>query len=98
VPLRRGERALLLFASANRDERKWEQPERFDIRRKVSEHVGFGYGIHTCAGMHLARLEMQALLRALIPRVRRFVLGQPVAARNNTLRGLQSLPVTIERA
>jgi cytochrome P450 len=96
--LRQGDRALLLFASANRDERKWEQPECFDIRRKVSEHVGFGYGIHTCAGMHLARLEMQALLRALIPRVRRFVLGEPVAARNNTLRGLQSLPVTIERA
>jgi hypothetical protein len=96
--LRRGDRALLLFASANRDERKWERPEQFDIRRKVSEHVGFGYGIHTCAGMHLARLEMQALLRALIPRVRRFNLGEAVYARNNVLRGLRSLPVTIEVA
>lgn len=98
TPLRRGDRTLLLFASANRDERKWENPERFDIRRKVSEHVGFGYGIHTCAGMHLARLEMQALLRALIPRVRRFGLGRPEYARNNVLRGLHSLPVTIEPA
>lgn len=96
--VRSGERVLVLFASANRDERKWEEPERFDIRRKVGEHVGFGYGIHTCAGMHLARLEMQALLRALIPRVRRFVLGKPVFARNNTLRGLECLPVTIEAA
>jgi cytochrome P450 len=96
--LRQGDRALLLFASANRDERKWERPEQFDIRRKVSEQVGFGYGIHTCAGMHLARLEMQALLRALIPRVRRFNLGLPVYARNNVLRGLQSLPVTIDAA
>lgn len=94
--LRRGDRALLLFASANRDERKWEGPEQFDITRKVSEQVGFGYGIHTCAGMHLARLEMQALLRALIPRVRRFNLGRPEYARNNVLRGLRSLPVTIE--
>jgi cytochrome P450 len=48
--------------------------------------------------MHLARLEMQALLRALIPRVRRFHLGTPVYERNNVLRGLKSLPVTIEAA
>jgi len=96
--LRRGNRALLLFASANRDERKWDRPEQFDITRKVGEQVGFGFGIHTCAGNHLARLEMQALLRALIPRVRRFILGQPVYARNNVLRGLQSLPVTVESA
>jgi cytochrome P450 len=94
--LRRGDRALLLFASANRDERKWPEAEQFDIRRKVSEQVGFGYGIHACAGMHLARLEMQALLQALIPRVRRFTLGEPVAATNNVLRGLRQLPVTIE--
>ena len=98
VRLRRGDRTLLLFASANRDERKWDHPERFDITRKNGEHVGFGYGIHTCAGMHLARLEMQALLRALIPRVRRFHLGEAVYARNNVLRGLQSLPVTIDAA
>jgi cytochrome P450 len=98
VSLREGDRALLLFASANRDERKWDQPERFDITRKVGEQVGFGYGIHTCAGMHLARLEMQALLHALILRVRRFDLGTPVYERNNVLRGLKSLPVTIEVA
>jgi cytochrome P450 len=96
--MRRGDRALLLFASANRDERKWDRPEQFDITRKVGEQVGFGYGIHTCAGMHLARLEMQALLRALIPRAHRFNLGPPVYERNNVLRGLRSLPVTIEAA
>lgn len=94
--LHQGDRALLLFASANRDERKWEHPDRFDIRRKVSEQVGFGYGIHTCAGMHLARLEMHALLRSLLPRVHRFSIGKPVATRNNVLRALQALPVTIE--
>lgn len=96
--LPQGSRALLLFASANRDERKWENPERFDIRRRVNEHVGFGYGIHTCAGLHLARLEMHALLLALIPRVRRFTIGRPVAATNNVLWGLQALPVTVEAA
>ena len=98
VPLRAGDRVLLLFASANRDERKWDRPEQFDITRKVGEQVGFGYGIHTCAGMHLARLEMQSLLHALIPRVRRFNLGTPVYERNNVLRGLRSLPVTVEAA
>lgn len=90
-----GERALLLFASANRDERKWQQPERFDIRRKVTDQLGFGFGIHSCAGMHLARMEIESLLEALIPRVRRFETGVPVRAINNTLRGYISLPVTI---
>ena len=89
-------RALILFASANRDERKWDNPETFDIRRRVTEQVGFGYGIYACAGMHLARLEMESLLRALLPRVRRFTLGEPIFIRNNVLQGLRSLPVTIE--
>ena len=91
-------RALILFASANRDERKWNYPDAFDIRRRVTEHVGFGYGIHACAGMHLARLEMQSLLLVLLPRVRRFLLGTPTFIRNNVLHGLQSLPVTVEPA
>ena len=89
-------RVLILFASANRDERKWDNPDAFDIRRQVTEQVGFGYGIHACAGMHLARLEMESLLRALLPRVRRFILGEPIFIRNNVLQGLHSLPVTIE--
>jgi hypothetical protein len=63
----KGGRALVMYASANRDERKWDQAERFGVQRKVGEHVGFGHGIHTCAGMHLARMEMQVLLLALGP-------------------------------
>lgn len=98
VRLPAGARTLILYGSANRDERKWEQPERFDVRRKVGEHVGFGHGIHTCAGMHLARLEMQVLLQALVTRVRRFEIGEPVRATNNVLRGLERLPVTVQRA
>ena len=85
----------MLFASANRDERKWRDPDRFDIGRKANDHLGFGHGLHTCAGMHLARLEIECLLNALIPRVRRFEAGAPVRAINNTLRGFASLPVTV---
>lgn len=90
-----GSRVLLLYASANRDERKWRDPERFDVRRRASDHLGFGNGTHMCAGLHLARLEMTALLEVLVERVHRFEIGQPVLAFNNVLRGLASLPVQV---
>jgi len=95
VDLPAGARVLILYASANRDERKWDAPERFDIRRRVPDHVGFGFGVHSCAGMHLARLEMESILSAFIARVASFHLGTPVWALNNTLRGLSSLPITV---
>ena len=95
VRLPAGARVLLLYASANRDERKWEDPEAFNVQRRVVDQVGFGLGVHSCAGMHLARLEIECLVRALIPRVRRFEASQPVRAINNTLRGLASLPVRV---
>jgi cytochrome P450 len=96
VTLQAGSRALVLFASANRDERKWEEPERFDIKRRAKDQVGFGHGVHSCAGMRLAKLEIECLLQALLPRVRRFKAGVPVRQLNNTLRGFASLPVTVE--
>lgn len=88
-------RVLLLYASANRDERKWEDPERFDVRRRASDHLGFGNGTHMCAGLHLARLEMTALLEVLVEKVRHFDIGEPMLALNNVLRGLASLPVRV---
>ncbi|MCB1341204.1 MAG: cytochrome P450, partial [Pseudooceanicola sp.] len=65
VTLKEGARALMLYASANRDERHYPDPERFDIARAARDHVGFGYGTHTCAGMHLAKLELTVILNAL---------------------------------
>lgn len=94
----RESRALLLYASANRDERKWQDPERFDVKRRANDHLGFGNGTHMCAGLHLARLEMTALLEVLVERVARFEIGEPVLALNNVLRGLASLPVRVKRA
>ena len=90
-----GSRVLLLYASANRDERKWQDAERFDVRRRASDHLGFGNGTHMCAGLHLARLEMTALLEVLVEKVARFEIGEPVLALNNVLRGLASLPVRV---
>jgi cytochrome P450 len=93
-----GARVLLLFASANRDERKWQDADRFDIRRDVTGSVGFGAGIHMCAGMHLARIEIRALLEALVRRVARIEAEDPVPFRNNTLRGPARLDVTVTPA
>jgi cytochrome P450 len=90
-----GSRFLLLYASANRDERKWDDPDRFDVARDSREHLGFGFGAHVCVGMHLARLEITALVKAFARRVNRFELGQPTWAINNVLRGFDRLPMTV---
>jgi cytochrome P450 len=95
VTLPQGSRAIVLFASANRDERKWDRPERFDIRRRAADHLGFGVGVHVCVGMHLAKLEMQSLFNALLRRVKRFELGSSKRALNNLLRGFESIEVTV---
>jgi cytochrome P450 len=88
-------RVALFYASANRDERKWEDPETFNVRRKVSDHVGYGHGVHTCAGMHLARLEIHSVLAAFVTRVSHFVIGPAVPAINNLLRGFASISVRV---
>ena len=87
-------KVLLFLGAANRDPRKWPDPERFDISRRPVGHVAFGTGIHRCVGQLLARLEADVLLGALIERVDRFELaGPPVRKLNNTLRALESLRV-----
>jgi cytochrome P450 len=91
-------RVVVLFASANRDERKWEHADIFDVTRNTSGHLGFGYGVHLCAGANLARLEGQAVLRALARRVEGFELGTSTRKLNNVIRGLSSLAVTVRVA
>lgn len=88
-------RLLVLFGSANRDERKWDDPDRFDIRRTGRDHLAFGYGPHRCAGEALADVEGESILSALAENVTRIEVGQPVRHYNNVLRGLESLPVTV---
>ena len=95
VRLSAGDRALVLYASANRDERAYPEPERFDIGRANRDHVAFGYGVHTCAGMHLAKLEMTVILNALADRVARFEIVEAERRPHNTLRGLHRLEVRV---
>ena len=90
-----GSRVVVLFASANRDERKWEHADTFDVTRNIAGHLGFGYGIHLCAGASLARLEGQAVLGALARRVERFELGESTRKLNNVIRSLKTLAVTV---
>lgn len=92
-----GKRVLVIYASANRDEAKFPDPDRFDVTRDVHDHVGFGQGVHMCLGMHLARLEIILLLEALRRRVKRFELaGPPEVAMNNVIRAYAKLPVRVE--
>lgn len=95
VTIPAGDRVLILFASANRDERRYEHPDRFDVRRNPRDHVGWGHGPHTCVGMHLARLELEILLAALIRRVSRIEVDLPTPARNNVLQGYSRLPTRL---
>ncbi len=60
-----GEKVLMLLGAANRDPRKWSDPDRYDIDRPTSGHVAFGAGVHMCVGQLLARLEGETLLAAL---------------------------------
>ena len=92
-------KVLLFLAAANRDPRQWDQPDRFDIRRKTLGHVGFGYGIHACVGQMVARLEAEILLNALVSSVASIELhGEPAWRLNNTLHGLDSLPIRLRAA
>jgi 4-methoxybenzoate monooxygenase (O-demethylating) len=94
-----GKKILMFLAAANRDPRRWDRPDVFDLGRDPSGHVGFGMGIHQCVGQHVARLEAEALLTALARRVARFHLtGPPQRHPNNTLRAWDSLPIRVELA
>jgi cytochrome P450 len=89
-------RVAVMFGSANRDERHYPDPDRFDVTRNPLDHLAFGRGIHLCVGMHLARIEAHSLFAALARRVARFELAaEPAWKLNNTLHGLGSLPVRV---
>jgi cytochrome P450 len=94
VRLRAGDRVAMLFGSANMDERRYPDPTRFDLDRPPGGNLGWGNGPHTCIGIHLAKLEMQALLRALVAQVETIeTVEDPPRIRNNTLQGIAALPV-----
>jgi 4-methoxybenzoate monooxygenase (O-demethylating) len=93
VPIGKHEKVLLLLASANRDEGRWERPDELDITRRVAGHIGFGTGIYGCIGQMVARLEGEAVLAALATRVASIeIVGDAVYRDSSGLRALSSLP------
>ena len=99
APIGEGEKVLMFLAAANRDPRRWDKPDSYDIKRRTSGHVGYGSGIHMCVGQLVARLEGEVMLSALARRIAKIeIAGEPKRRFNNTLRGLDSLPVTITAA
>jgi cytochrome P450 len=96
IALGGGQRVVLLYASANMDETQFEQPEAFSLHRE-GVNLGWGFGTHACVGMHLSKLEMHALMHAMIPEVARIQVDNPVRLLNNTLQGFQSLRASFHR-
>jgi cytochrome P450 len=95
VEIPAGSKVLLLNGSANRDRREFEHPDRFDVRRKSSRHISFGYGAHFCIGAALARLEARVALAGTLARFPRWDVdpAELVPVRTSTVRGFSSVPI-----
>jgi cytochrome P450 family 142 subfamily A polypeptide 1 len=90
--LRKGDRALLLYESANFDEAQFDHPNRFDVERSPNEHLAFGFGAHFCVGAHLARLELHTVFERILTRLPDLALatdGPP----HRSLTGISEMPV-----
>jgi cytochrome P450 len=96
VAIPAGSTVMPMLGSANRDERRWSDPDRFDVFREPRPHIGFGQGTHVCLGMHLARLEMRVALNLLfdrLPNLRLDPEGDDPHIRGQVFRSPTSLPV-----
>lgn len=95
--IKKGDLIYLSYLSANRDEEAFADPFTFDHKRTPNRHVGFGFGGHTCLGIHLARMEMIALWQAIIPRLKSVELTGPVRmAESEFVCGPKSVPIRFE--
>lgn len=89
-------RVMMLYASANRDEAVFPKADRFDITRaNARRHLAFGAGIHMCAGMHLALLEIECLIIAMTQQMPAIKVGKPVVAMNNSICAFSKVPVEV---
>jgi cytochrome P450 len=99
VPLRAGSRVVCFLTAAGRDERKWEQPDSFDVRRKPAGGLSFGLGLHACLGQSMARLEFSCLGNVLARRIKRFEpAGDPERLVNNQANGWYQVPLRLHAA
>jgi len=95
--IRKGEKVFMCWASANRDGAKFDDPDRFDIRRKPNRHLTFGAGVHQCYGRNLTRLEAQICMTEVLTRLPDYRVVDELMERipdSSTVYGYLSLPVT----
>ncbi len=91
-----GSRVMLIWGSANHDEREFPEPERFDIARSITRHLAFGHGVHYCLGANLARLEARVALEAWHERFPEYELdGQPRRVTSIWARAFSRIPVRL---
>jgi cytochrome P450 len=94
VPVRKGEKVVVWFSSANRDEEVFPDPSRFDVGRVPNDHLSFGHGPHFCLGAHLARLQMRAMFGAVLDRCHDIEPdGEVRRLRSNFQNGIKRLPI-----
>jgi cytochrome P450 len=92
--LKKDDWLMLCYASGNRDEAVFEDPERFRVDRKPNKHLAFGYGAHLCLGQHLAKMEMRILWEEMIPHLDELELaGEPAMSEAVFVNGPKRLPI-----
>jgi cytochrome P450 len=99
VTIEGGADVALMIGAANRDERKYTDPDRYDMFRSQRQHVGFGFGVHVCLGMHLARMESRIAVNTLLDRLGPMTLdpeAEPPYIEGLAFRSPLSLPVVFE--
>jgi cytochrome P450 family 142 subfamily A polypeptide 1 len=96
-PLRAGDKVVLLYESANFDESRFDDPDRFDIERSPNDHVAFGFGAHFCLGASLARMELQTMFERLLVRLPDLELATSAPV-PRSVTGIASMPVRFSSA
>jgi cytochrome P450 len=93
-PVKKGERVVMWYPSANRDSAMFPEPDRFNVTRTPNEHIAFGIGEHFCLGAGFARLELKCIFEEMFRRFPDFQLnGPPERLRSTFIGGIKHLPV-----
>jgi cytochrome P450 len=97
--IKAGDKVVMYFGAANRDPAVFDRPEVLDLSRAENPHIAFGTGPHGCLGQHIARIEIDAMLREVLTRMKDFELAAPVEwLRSNFISGPKVMPVRFRAA